>query len=1368
MKNRRSTRVLSILITALFTAQQAMFLSAGATNITGVANTPGGTGATYNINPTSIIKNTDIGYRKYENFNLSQGDIANLMYQYGTKDINSFVNLVDNRINIDGIVNTMRGNNFYNGRAIFVSPNGMVVGASGVLNVGSLGVYTPNVDTYNQIKNNPSANLSALKDLNNNKDGYVTINGKVLAAQDIDIVSGRIDVPGQMLAGTGNNIVINGRQKAEEVFNNIVNTSNITKANSLTNKNGVITLSSGIGTDISGLVANYGKGSTEINNIGHQGINISGEVANHNGDMKITNSNNDIYLASTGRLKNSNGTMKLVNTGNGIYIVDGSKIVNDNKLSMYNAGPEGIHMAGSIENKGDAEIYNTNNILSVSGDIKNEGNLTLTNDGTQLNVTGNIDNTKGLLKMVNNGKEGLHLVSTSKINSEGIELYNSGHDGLDMHGVINNNGDAYVRNTKTANGDYGLGVYGEFNNKNGNVVMLNDGAKGLNVYGKLNNTNGKTELLNYGKGGLNVSNNGSIKTEGLKMYNEGEVGLNVWGTVENKGDGEYTNMAGSLDVKEPGKMYNKGGNAKYYNKGVNGLVISGVVENEGTTTALNDNGYMSVGGTFSNNGNSTFENNGKQLNISGKVNNTNGLLTMTNNSDEGFYEVSTGQINADRAQLINNGKNGMDINGLVKVANDANILNNEKSTRGLNVNGRIEQGTANSSANGGYLNINNKGKEGLNVRGTINAKDEMYLTNTGVDGTYIDSKARISGDKNIMMNDTSKGGTRVHGLVNAKNSIYVNENGGNFVIGDKTKNDNYMTAGQNIKMTVKDGSILNYGVEKVLLNAGNNLTMDVTDGTIGLPVGQLACEGTGCVGIGPKEEGARDFTKSVNANVKGKVNAKTTDVAAKEKDLVINYAAIDSDMNIDTIKADGRVILTVDDDYGIDNEGTRYNMVNANTDPTKTNVEGWGISMISNGSIGKKVTDANGNEIIEPVTFIQTKADEGYGMDALANENIYLYENSFNDANYGRNKEIKTNKVCTMIAREGDLDVEFAGNTKIENITAEGDLSVVTRGKNIEIANLGHITDEAVIPEDYFGPRDYGQLDGGYMEPDFRDEALPDTAAVKALDINHNIRPTEELVDGGHEAWAGSSARVTNAVLDQGKLDVTADNVYANGIQAHFGREGYSKAADPTTNKVIGSDGIPTGHAVRPGDVTQTGRNELERNYYYHPGSGDGIFDGVPSHVDPDNGVIDATPLALEDPARNSDAPRITDDGRVAYIKQKDTYVESIDKRQYMRFNVANNTNPVTMEKSANIDRLLDVSRGGIAVRHNNTLKTGDVIPVHLTYGDLDIQAKAKVVSANSSRAGAEFIDLDQGISNQLLYLNMLLERNANQLAVAR
>ena len=99
-----------------------------------------------------------------------------------------------------------------------------------------------------------------------------------------------------------------------------------------------------------------------------------------------------------------------------------------------------------------------------------------------------------------------------------------------------------------------------------------------------------------------------------------------------------------------------------------------------------------------------------------------------------------------------------------------------------------------------------------------------------------------------------------------------------------------------------------------------------------------------------------------------------------------------------------------------------------------------------------------------------------------------------------------------------------------------------------------------------------------------------------------------------------------------------------------------------------------------------------------------------------------------------------------------------------MRFNVADSKRPVTLERSTNIDSLIDVSRGGIAVKHNNSLKVGDVIPVHLTYGDLDIQANVKVVSASTSRAGAEFVNIDQATANKLLYLNIMLE-DANNIS---
>ena len=165
--------------------QQTMALSVVASEISGFSQTNG----VFNIDPTA--KGDGIGFRQYQNFNLSKGDIANLNFA----DINTFVNLVDNQININGIVNSVRGNGFYNGRAVFISPNGMVVGASGVLNVGSLGVYAPDAASYNQLKRNQTAaGFESFKDEDMNVGGAIKINGKVVTAGDIELKGASVDV----------------------------------------------------------------------------------------------------------------------------------------------------------------------------------------------------------------------------------------------------------------------------------------------------------------------------------------------------------------------------------------------------------------------------------------------------------------------------------------------------------------------------------------------------------------------------------------------------------------------------------------------------------------------------------------------------------------------------------------------------------------------------------------------------------------------------------------------------------------------------------------------------------------------------------------------------------------------------------------------------------------------------------------------------------------------------------------------------------------------------------------------------------------------------------------------------------------------
>ena len=1339
-KNQK--RTIAVLLTGLFMVQQTMGLSVfAASTISGVTN--GGSGS-FNIDPTT--KNNGTGFRHYQDFNLGQGDVANLNFA----DINTFVNMVDNQVVINGIVNSVRGNGFYNGKAVFISPNGMVVGASGVLNVGSLGVYTP----FNKYTGGENDSAALTEYYNNSvKDGYIkngstiTIDGKIISSGNVDLMSGNVNVAkGAGIVGginTDKMTILSTQDQATALFNNLVNTNNLTTGNEfISDTTGQIRITGLNSVNIAGDVVNYATGGNYAGD--PKATDFSG-VFVHN--MGVNGDNGNGGLTVSGNISNAKGLVQLSN----------------------NKGD--LNVSGNIKNNGTTNIYNDPyGYKSTIGNALTDEELANNAKNSELNISGNVD-TKGQLNIRNEGGKGINL-----------------------SGTVNHDGNAYVQNGYTEKNT----GYTPNNNK-----LANTGA--LNIGGTFNTT-GNAEFLN---------------TE------HGQDGLNVTGNVTTGGKATYTNKgAAGLNVKQGGAIKSSQG-LEMTNYGVGGLNITGSANNTGKATVTNHSGRLTVGGTFTNNGDATFVNNGTELNVSGTVSNENGLLDMTNNGANGFNVTEAGKISGNGGLNMTNseaGKAGMNINGTVTNIGNANVLNkagalNVKGSftntgdavftndgTNLVVNGTVtnNKGTLKMTNNNGAFNVNgtvrnngtttnltNAGADGLNVAGTVYSNGDLTMTNTGAKGINLASTGRVKGDNNIYINNNSKGGVNVKGLVNGQKDVNITSENGNVVIGDNTGNDNYITAGDNININVNNGSILNEGSAtkvKTLLKANKNLNMYVTDGTIGTEVQQDGAI-SGSTGIGPKNQGSRDFSKSINANIGGNVTAKTTKNATTANNLVINYAAIDSDMNINSIKADGRVILTVDDSSHANGgaaSGTRYNMLDANKTKGNVNVEGTGISLISNGSIGTKDNK---------VTFVQTDAANNK-MDALANENIYLRENSF-DA-YGRDNETKLNTVSTMIAREGDLDVEFAGDTTIDNITAEGDMKIVTRGQKMHIKNLGHIKDSAVTPEDYFGPRDYGLRDnpnlpnGGYTG-EYENEALPNNVVVKALDINHNIRKTEKTLDGGYEAWANSTVRIDNAVLDKGKLDITADEIYANGIHATFNKDGFTKVKDPTTNKVQGTldgvEGIPTGHAVRPGDVTDTGRGETERNYYYPAGDGDGTFKGEDSNVDPDDGIVDATPLEIPDtpepptppdppeppippeppvpptPDPEPDpTPNIPDgDGSITYTQRKgEDNIDNIDKRQYMRFNVADTKNPVALEKSSKIDGLLDVSRGGIAVSHHNDLKVGDVVPVHLTYGDLDIKTNVKIVTATTSRAGAMFVDLDQATANKLLYLNILLEDSMN------
>ena len=346
-------RVVAFMLSMLLIMQQSLtYQVLAASTITDGNNNQinNGGGNVWDIYPDAV--KGDAGFKQFGKIDLAKGDVLNFIYQYITQqqsgtgnnlklttninDINSFIALVNNGVSINGIVNALQqsgGALKTNGNLVFISPNGMVVGTSGVINVGNLSVISPTQSSYDKLSSNlglpkdhqyyisrykvnydasnpegtstirptdydytintavmtdKSFDLSTLTDSNGStlslggKPIQIDAGGRIAARGDINLQGGTIANNGLLLAGLGNNetAALTGHDAADTLFTKLVNIDNMGTANTFVNNNGNISIKSVTGTSVGNgaKVRNYGTGNITIENSGANGISIAGEV----------------------------------------------------------------------------------------------------------------------------------------------------------------------------------------------------------------------------------------------------------------------------------------------------------------------------------------------------------------------------------------------------------------------------------------------------------------------------------------------------------------------------------------------------------------------------------------------------------------------------------------------------------------------------------------------------------------------------------------------------------------------------------------------------------------------------------------------------------------------------------------------------------------------------------------------------------------------------------------------------------------------------------------------------------------------------------------------------------------------------------
>lgn len=843
------------LIIAAIAATLSVSGAFAATDITGV----NGNNGVFNITPDKL--NGEVGYRKYDNFNLSAGDIANLIYKYGnSRDINTFINLVQNGVKIDGILNTMRDGNFYNGQAVFITPGGMTVGASGVLNVGSLSVITPTNDAYNSLKgeyaSNNFANINNISSLLNKSSnvGNISIDGKILAREGVQLRGGQINVG-------ANGAIVNGITstqaftRAEALFNNLVNTNGIKTASAFTKNGSNIQIKSSTGVDIAGKVINgaadasgitsaQGNSGVFITNSGSNGTKISGLVQSTH-ELNVFNKAGDMTI--NGTLKNEGANLNVSNKGGNVAI--GGTLSSDRDIAVTNNSS-----TGSLAFSGTAKGANANFVNEGAGGM---------------NVTGAVSGTKA--RFINRGGKLVIANTADKVAADRVDVVNYGDGGASIGGINAENGlyvvnhkgnlsvDGHVttgddatisiRNAETA-GKLAVGSNGHIDGQ-GKVALRNQGANGMTIDGKVTNdnalgnaetsiinengallvngkinNNGNMAIKNTGSG-MTISKNAVVTNEGqLKVKNYGAGGMTIVGDINNTGNVTFYNDAGQMklatteDGTKAGNITNEDGRLIIWSRnnstGISAASSSKIINNgNGNSLAIKHTGTTAAGakgldlqGTIRNDGETAINNYSGDMYISGNIQ-SDGSLGIINRAGAGKADfASAGSITSDKNINIKNyGSGDMTVNNTITNNGRLNVIAN---TGKLNLGGTVHNDSNGAlDDNNGFYAVSRDQGTGINLSSGFKADgagQNLIKNISGSEGLRYEGNINASGSQTELYNQ--KGNMTVGGTLATTGDgkvVVLNK-------GDGMKLDGIITS-------EKDAKIVNKGLEHAENNA---------------------------------------------------------------------------------------------------------------------------------------------------------------------------------------------------------------------------------------------------------------------------------------------------------------------------------------------------------------------------------------------------------------------------------------------------------------------------------------------------------------------------------------------------------------------
>lgn len=1203
----------------------------------------------------------------------------------------------------------------------------------------------------------------------NSTTGDLIVNGLISSGNLTENEAG-------LLLQTNGNLVINNRTASEDSDYQVptIDTKGDIVLNKLTDNGGVL---------IQGLIQN--SGNTTVNNAGANGITLAamGFIDNENGKVNINNNNGNIQIS--GKINNTTendfaGEKDVVITNNsdagGIITDADSEIKNHNgKVTVTNNGALGINAQGNIlATKGDINITNNKGDMLLGEDSLISLNDGYTNQSNNINIL--------------NSETAESMTIAGAVNNYGngnIDIHNKGTGAatIAQTAVVSNN----IGNIIVTNENSKLTIAGKTQNQNGNTKITNNGENGALISGIVSNTGNAGKLtIDNTVGGITITNTGSVTNtantneDNLLVQNSGDGGISIAGKVVNTNQGNLkvvnNNANSSAITTAAGSLIrNTNGVLNITNEGANGISVAGTVNNiKGASNIVNNNTsdtsaikIATTGRVTNNDGTITIKNFGTKdvgLDIEGIVNAIKQNIEIINENSDieiGEYDSSNDfYVNAQNGNIIISQTNGNILNGIVDTDTENKNQNHDLGNKDKAYKTLLStSGNLTMNVDGGNIGSDTHALDGKESGFGINASTRDYTESINVnvagvvnanatnnDNALINLRAK---DSNLNVNNITSDGNVMLTAVDWKQADTVPAPSdesyyhGYSVVNSATDKSKANVTGRNISVISSD----NIGTN------GNSFTYNQLEGG---SISAMAENDLYIKGMGLNDNIWQLITKRGNMGLEFNGDAVIRELTAgKDLKIVSKGASLTIyDLGKTTNLEDNDDILfphdgilmssvspeTVDIRVLDVNPDTRVNQNAANS---TLNIYNAYVKGQSNGT--PDVTLRADNIIAHAYDAASSpvgNASRPSGFDATEGR---LYANDYTDSDAEKNLKatgfntvgsgsklvfdiqgVSPDDVVNAGAQQGDRNYkpqEVVETWEIFN-NPIGFKDTVYKAKDVTLS----LNSASTSPTDNRG-----------MEIS---KIYTDNAYVDTKDLNMHISDAYVTNYGEFRNGNRGGAGGGHYISDDYRWLTIVDNDYFRNITNLYD----IPVTSQLYTKLTGSFGLNMGNVIaletkapvvhyNPYEVILLPRTE--NSFYRLTYKDDKIqkTTTTPDFADIDKSTYKPT---------KRDSIRFT-------VKQGDGYVNISDKKK-------------KKEKTPRIIAIENISRGGLAVVHDGSLRKGERFVIDIDYHNIKASPEVEVVRVVNDKAGLKFINLDKATANKILYMNMFMADNEETL----